>query len=65
MSSLLYDFFRAKVSVTDEVFGLGDGLNRREAEKAAALSANFAIIKGGLVRRSVFAFCAFTNVRDR
>ncbi|KLO14452.1 P-loop containing nucleoside triphosphate hydrolase protein [Schizopora paradoxa] len=42
--------FRYLMNVTDKVFGVGDGYNRREAEKASALSANYAIIKSGLAK---------------
>lgn len=52
-----YYCFRANVSVADEVFGVGDGMTRRDAEKTAALSANYAIIKSGLVRHHYFSFC--------
>lgn len=41
---------RATVKVVDDVIGMGDGANRREAEHLASLAACYEIIARGLVR---------------
>ncbi|KAI5124693.1 hypothetical protein M0805_004300 [Coniferiporia weirii] len=42
---------RVKVAVTDDVVGMGDAENRKEAERVAALAANFEIMATDLGRK--------------